>query len=397
MANAIQKLTDRKLKSTSEAGRYSDGGGLYLRVRNADAKSWAFTYRRADKWIEIGLGGYPDTSLAKARETATEMRECIVNGIDPKSLRNREAEPTFGEAAKLLIASMEVEWSNPKHRAQWVMTLGEAYCGRILKTLVSEITMEDVLGVLQPHWVAKPETASRLRGRIERVLAFAKAKGWRTGDNPATWRGNLQALLPKPSKLKGNKHHAAMAYFDVPAFMERLRAVEGLSARALEFQILTASRSGEALGAKWEEIDLEGALWNVPASRMKARRDHTVPLPLRAVELLEAMQELRTSEYVFAGQVANKPLSNMALTMLLRRMKVEVTPHGFRSSFRDWAGDATNFQREVAEAALSHVIGDKAEQAYRRGTALDKRRKLMEAWAAFTANVIVDNVVALRA
>lgn len=383
MSTALHKLTDRKVKAVSKPGRVSDGGGLYLRVRNADAKSWAFLYRRGDKWNEIGLGAYKDISLARARELASSMRAMLAEGRDPKAERDRESEPTFGECVDRFLASMEAGWRNEKHRAQWRMTLGDAYCAAIRPKKVSAILTEDVLGVLTPIWQTKPETASRIRGRIERILDFAKARGWRTGENAAVWRGHLRSILPARQKLTRG-HHAAMPYREIPAFMERLRRAEALAARALEFGILTAARSGEVYGAHWLEFDLEAGLWTVPAERTKAGRPHRVPLSGAALAIIKALHETRMSEYVFPGQKAGKPLSSSAMEMLLRRMKADqYTVHGFRSAFRDWAGDETGFPREVAEAALAHSVGDATEAAYRRSDALAKRRGLMEAWADY--------------
>jgi integrase len=261
---------------------------------------------------------------------------------------------------------------------------------------VDTIITDDVLAVLKPIWQAKAETASRLRGRIEKVLDAAKAKGFRDGENPARWRGHLDHLLPKPSKLERG-HHAAMPYEDVAAFMGELRQREAMAARALEFCILTAARSGEVLGLRWSEVDLDKALWTVPAERMKAGRTHRVPLCDGAVVILKQLAETGTGEFVFAGHKPGMPLSNMAMEMMLRRMKIEnATVHGFRSSFRDWAGNVSSFPREVVETALAHVIGDKTEQAYRRSDALEKRRKLMEAWAAYCGPKASSNLVQIR-
>ncbi|WP_352763501.1 site-specific integrase [Mesorhizobium sp. M0589] len=296
--------------------------------------------------------------------------------------------PTFAECAADFIAEVGKSWSNPKHKAQWEMTLGEAYCKPILKKPVDKVTTADVLEILKPVWQKKPETAQRLRGRIERVLDFAKASGHRSGENPALWRGHLQHLLAKGQKLSRG-HHSAMAYGDVPAFAKRLRASEALSARALDFLILTAARSGEVLGATWPELDLAEKLWTVPAARMKARKVHRVPLTDAALAILRPLYDARLSDdgHVFPGEDRRGnpgPLSVMAMAMQMRRMEVgQYTPHGFRSAFRDWAGDNTSFPREVAEAALAHKTGDAVENAYRRSDALEKRRKLMTAWANY--------------
>jgi integrase len=280
--------------------------------------------------------------------------------------------------ADSLIASKAAEWRNEKHKAQWKMTL-ERYCAPIRSKPVDEIRTEHVLEILTPLWQRAPETASRLRGRIEAVLDAAKAKGYRTGENPALWRGHLAHLLPKRQRLTRG-HHAAMAYADVPQFITKLRKRDALAALALEFTILTACRSGEVLGARWDEIDMESKVWEIPANRMKAGKLHRVPLVGRAYEILQALLNTKTNEFVFSGHVPGKPLNNLAMHMMLRRMRIEeVTIHGFRSAFRDWCGDETSFQRDVAEAALAHVVGG-VEGAYRRSDALDKRRQLMEAW-----------------
>ena len=287
------------------------------------------------------------------------------------------------------IAEVGQGWRNAKHRAQWEMTLGDTYCRSIRAKPVGEVSTADVLAILKPIWLTKAETAQRIRGRIERVLDYARAKGLRSGENPAAWRGHLQHLLAKREKLVRG-HHAAMPYADVPAFVGRLRGVQGLSGRALEFLILTAARSGEVLGATWSEMDLDAKLWTVPATRMKARKEHRVPLVDSALDILRPLQEARVSDYVFPGEARGpvpRPLSVMAFTMQMRRMGVgHYTPHGFRSSFRDWAGDETSFPREVAEAALAHRTGDETEKAYRRADALEKRRVLMSAWESYLNN-----------
>jgi integrase len=404
MSRTLNNLTDAKAKSALASGRHADGGGLYLSVSATGAKSWVFMWSRMEpndkgvirqKRVEMGLGSYPDLTLAKARTVAAACRQAIADGRDPLSEKRREAEPTFADCADQFLNSMEKAWRNEKHRAQWRMTLGPAYCAWLQSKRVSTIGTDDVLKVLTPVWHLKPETASRLRGRIERVLEFAKAKGWRTGDNPALWRGHLRGVLPaRNPETKG--HHAAMDYKQVPAFVERLRTHEALAARALELLILTASRSGEILKATWQEFDLESGVWTVPASRMKAKRIHRVPLSKAALDVLTPLHECRTGEFVFAGQAKGKPLSGMAMEMLLRRMKVDdATVHGFRSSFRDWVSEETNFPREIAEAALAHVVGDETERAYRRGDALEKRRVLMKAWAVNCFSGETSNVVRL--
>ncbi len=390
MANAINKLSDRRVRTLTKPGRHSDGGGLYLTVDPSGAKRWAFLFRQNGRLREMGLGGLNAVPLATARDLAAECRKTVALGGDPIGDRKREhermraeerAKKTFGNVADEFIKSHEAEWSNTKHIAQWRMTI-DVYAAALKPKAVSEITSDDVLAVLRPIWTEKPQTASRLRGRIEQILDAAKAAKLRTGDNPAEWKGNLKPQLSKPRRSNG--HHGAMPYAAVPTFIGRLREQPGLAARALEFAILTAARSGEVLGAKWDEIDIEEAVWTVPASRMKGKREHRVPLSDRAMAILGEVGKFKTGEFLFPGRRATAPLSNMALAMILRRTKVEgATPHGFRSSFRDWCGDKTTFPREVAEAALAHAIGDKTEAAYRREDALAKRRKLMDAWAAY--------------
>jgi integrase len=394
MARALNKLSDVSVRAAKKPGRHSDGGGLYLFVGPTGAKSWVFVWARGGKKREMGLGPYPAVSLAKVRTAAADCRMAVQEGRDPIAEKAKEAEPTFADCVEKFLTSMESSWRNTKHRAQWRMTLTE-YCQPLRDKRVSTISTDDVLKALNPIWLAKPETASRLRGRIERVLDFAKAKGWRSGENPALWRGHLKAILPARQKLSRG-HHAAMPYADVPAFMARLDR-DAMSARALELAILTVGRSGEVLEARWPEFDLDKAVWTVPPERMKLGIEHRVPLVPRAVAMLRKLHETRENDWVFPGQKRDRPLSNMAMEKLMERMEVgQFTPHGFRSAFRDWAGDETSFAREVAEAALAHKVGDETEQAYRRSDALEKRRKLMQAWADYLAAPKAGNVVQLR-
>jgi integrase len=391
------KLTARAA-ATTKPGRYGDGAGLWLVVSATGARKWVFRFSFGGKVTEMGLGA---ANLAQARAKAIEARQTIAEGKNPieerrEAVKAEAGKPTFGAIADALIAAKTPEWRNEKHLAQWKMTL-EVYAAPLRSRAVDEIDTAAVLAVLKPIWQTKPETASRLRGRIETVLDAARANGDIPEDrsNPARWRGHLQLLLAKRTKLSRG-HHAAMAYADVPAFISDLREREGMAALALEFCILTEARSGEVLGARWAEIDLAGKVWTVPATRMKAGREHRVPLCARALAILEPLSNARTNDFLFAGQRAEKPLSGMAMEMLLRRMGVsDITVHGFRSAFRDWAGNETHFARELAEAALSHVIGDKAEQAYRRSDALDKRRKLMDAWANYCEPKAGSNVLQL--
>ena len=393
MALQINKLSPRKVESVKTPGRHSDGGGLYLNVTETGAKSWLFMYRTSGRRREMGLGSARDVPLGQARKLAAEARQHLANYRDPFSMRAKPSSMTFREAAAALVESMSPSWRNAKHRAQWTMTL-TVYCAPIAGLAVSELTTDDVLRVLKPLWLAKPETASRLRGRIERTLDFAKARGMRCGENPARWRGHLDALLPKRLKLTRG-HHKAMPFDAVPAFIRQLHTTPGVAAAALRFAILTAARSGEVLGARWGEIDLARRVWTIPPHRMKAAREHRVPLSDRVMEILKAMTKLRMSDFVFPGMKAGQPLSTMALEMVLRRAKVDATVHGFRSSFRDWTGENTAFPRELAEAALAHLVGDQVERAYRRGDALEKRRALMDAWASFCSATKSAKVVPL--
>jgi integrase len=373
------RLTARKVE-TAKPGKYGDGAGLQLSVAPTGAKKWVLRFLWQGKAREMGLGSYPEVGLAEAREKAMAGRRLARSGIDPIAERKQDRRlPTFGELADEVVAEQSKGFRNDKHRAQWKTTL-ETYAAPLRVKAVNAITTEDVLGVLQPIWMTKTETASRLRGRIERVLNAAKAKGHRSGENPAAWRGHLENLLPKRQKLTRG-HHAALPYADVRAFVAELRKRDAVAALALEFAILTAARSGEVLGARWREIDSDARIWTIPPERMKAAREHRIPLSKRAVAILNKMNEARIGDHVFPGSVRGRPLSVMAMDMVLRRMGQDVTVHGFRSSFRDWAGNETNFPRELAEHALAHVLGDKAEQAYRRSDALEKRRALMEAWA----------------
>jgi integrase len=375
-------LTARRVE-TAKSGKHSDGGNLYLIVSMTGARKWVlrFTWRGNAK--EMGLGSAGSVTLADAREKAASARRKIAKGLNPIDERRRDGGiPTFGDMADDVRVSLSVGFRNEKHKAQWKSTL-ETYAAPLRAKPVDTIATDDVLAVLKPIWTTKAETASRVRGRIEKVLDAAKAKGFREGENPARWRGHLDHLLPRPSKLSRG-HHAAMPYEEVAAFIAKLRERDATSALALELCILTAARSGEILGMRWSEIDFDKKIWTVPAARMKAGREHRVPLASRAVEMLRQLEKVNTGEFVFPGQARNKPLSNMAMEMVLRRMKIEdATVHGFRSSFRDWAGNVSSAPREVVETALAHVIGDKAEQAYRRRDALEKRRKLMGAWAAY--------------
>jgi integrase len=393
MPREINRLNARAVATITAPGRHADGGNLYLSISPNGGRRWVFLYRWHGKPTEIGFGSARDVSLARARELASQARINLTEGNNPKDARKPFESAAFGECADRLIEAMRPSWRSGKHAAQWEMTLCE-YAAPLRRLPVDKIGTYDVLSVLKPIWDKKPETASRIRGRIERVLDAAKAQGLRTGENPARWRGHLDQLLPKRQRLTRG-HHAAMPYDDVPAFVNDLQKRQATAASALEFAILTAARSGEVLGACWNEFDVDRAVWTVPASRMKASREHRVPLSPRALEIVKAMD--RNEPLVFAGQKQGRPLSSMALEMMLRRMKVEnATVHGFRSSFRDWAAEQTNFPNEVCEAALAHVIENKAEAAYRRGDLFAKRRKLMDAWCAYCTKPATAKVVAFR-
>ena len=391
MARTIQRLSARSVKTLSKPGRHVDGNGLYLVIDKNGSKRWAFMSWARGRQVEAGLGGLSSVSLAMARERAQECRRLVAEGRSPIEAKiGAKAQPTFGEMADLVIASLEDGWRNDKHKAQWRMTM-TAYAAPLRGKLVSDVSTEDVLKVLQPIWTTKAETASRVRGRIEKVLDAAKAKGFRSGENPARWRGHLDHLLPKRQKLQRG-HHPAMPWIEVPAFLTKLKRSPSVGARALEFLILTAARSGELVrsvrdgevcGARWDEVDLTSATWTVPATRMKAGREHRVPLSTRAIEILNEMAQARTCAFVFPG-FRQEPISDMTLEAILRRSGVKpYTVHGFRSSFRDRAGEATDHPKEIAEAALAHTVGDAVERAYRRGDALAKRRELMNAWARY--------------
>jgi integrase len=386
-------------------GLHPDGGGLYLQVAPGGGRSWLFRYSLHGKEHRIGLGSVSAVPLKLARKLATDARQLRATGIDPlaqkRERRNEhvvaEARAvTFRECADSYITAHEAGWRNPKHRQQWRSTL-ETYCFPIMGALpVQAIDTGMVLKVLEPIWRHKTETASRLRGRIESIIDYAKAREYRNGENPARWRGHLDMLLARPTKIAPHEHHAALPYRELGGFMSDLRGRDSTSAHCLEFLILTAARTGEVIGAQWNEFDLAAKVWTVPANRMKGNREHRVPLSSRAVEIVQLMQSQCENDFVFAGRSGG--LSNMTLLAMLRTMGRSVTAHGFRSTFRTWAAEQTSFSNEVCEAALAHVIGDKVEAAYQRGDLFKKRRRLMEAWAAFCSKPSQSsgNVTALR-
>lgn len=382
-------LSARKVETLTAPGRHADGGNLYLSISENGGKRWVFLYTLNGKRREMGLGSAANgqVTLADARRAAGEARHNLNSGADPLAAKEARRQamraiPTFGTFADDYLGIHKSKFRNPKHVAQWEMTL-TTYCEPIRSKPVNTIDTEAVLSVLQPIWSEIPETASRLRGRIENVLDAAKAKGFLAGENPARWRGHLKTLLPARQKLTRG-HHAALPYDDLPDFMSALRARKSSAAVALELCILTAARSGEVLNAEWNEFDLDKKVWAIPASRMKAGREHRIPLAPQAIFLLRSLHKVSRNEYVFPGNAKGKPLSSMAMTMQLRRMKqTDITVHGFRSTFRDWASEQTSFSHETCEHALAHQISDKAEAAYRRGDQFEKRRKLMDSWATF--------------
>ena len=395
MARTIGRLTALKVDKAKRPGMYADGGGLYLRVTDSGTKNWVFRFMLNGRPRWMGVGPLHTIGLAEARNRAAAFRLQRHDGVDPIERRRAERlgarldaakAMTFKELAAMYIASHRAGWRNPKHAAQWQATLA-AYAVPVMGGLsVQAVDTALVLKVLEPIWTTKPETAGRVRGRIESILDWAKVRGYRAGENPARWRGHLDKLLPARSKVQKVKHHAALPYAELPSFLVRLREQEGIAARALEYAILTAARTGEIIGAQWFEMDLLDKTWTLPATRMKAGREHRVPLSARALAILQEMQPHRQAEdaFVFPGGKNGRPLSNMAFLMLLRRMGLgDVTAHGFRSSFRDWAAERTNFPAEVAEMALAHAVSDKTIAAYNRSDLFERRRRLMAVWAAF--------------
>ena len=385
-------LTARKVETIKAPGMFADGNGLYLQVTETGAKTWVFRYQIAGRRRDMGLGSAGVVTLAEARQKAVDAKKLAMMGRDPLEAKKAQAAAqaleeakavTFQECAEAYIESMRAGWKNAKHSAQWSSTL-ETYAYPVMGRLpINGIDTGLVLAVLEPIWRTKSETASRVRGRIESVLDYAKVRGYRGGENPARWKGHLDNILPAKTDVAAVEHHASLPYAEVSSFWPRLQIQDGLGARALEFAILTACRSGEVLGARWDEIDLEARTWIVPAERMKAEAEHRVPLSEPAVTLLRKLATIRQSAFVFAGQNSDRPLSNMAMTMVLRRMKAGVTAHGFRSTFRTWGAECTGYPHEVLEAALAHTMGDKVVQAYQRGDLFEKRRRLMTDWGEF--------------
>lgn len=391
MPKIARQLSDRAVAAIKTSGRHPVGGvaGLHLRVSNTGHRGWILRITVGDKRRDLGLGPYPEVTLAEAREKARQAKTSLRVGetLTPARATRQAAtvaNKTFKECAEAFLKSKSHEWKNVKHRQQWENTLSQYVFPTLGILPVAAIDTPHVMACLEHIWTTKTETATRVRQRIEAVLAYATACKYRTGDNPARWRGHLEALLAKPSKVAKVEHFRAVPIDDVPAFMINLRQREGFSARALEFLVLTAVRSGEVRGAAWDEIDMRARVWTVPASRMKAGREHRVPLSDVAIALLKAVPRVGDTNLVFPG-VKGQPLSDMSLTAVMRRMGVDAVPHGFRSTFRDWAGDRTHFPRDLIEQALAHAIPNQVEAAYRRSDALEKRRELMQTWANFLA------------
>jgi integrase len=411
MPRAARELAPIAVAGLKKPGRYSVGvvPGLYLQVLPTGGRTWVLRARIGTHRREIGLGGFPDVTLAQARTKARELRDEIRAGRDPiqekrstksATLADQLAQRTFRQCALAYIESQEAGWRNAKHAQQWRNTLEQHVYPRIGNLLIRDVSLPHVLEVLRPIWTTKNETASRLRGRIEAVLDWATVHKYRQGDNPARWKGHLDKLLPRPGKVAKVDHHRAIPVGEVGAFMQRLRDAEGMGALALEFAILTAARSGEARGARYSEIDRKAKVWTIPANRMKAEREHRVPLSqaaLNAIDRAAALPRIAGSDLLFPAPRGGQ-LSDMTLTAAMRRMNLDAVPHGFRSTFRDWAAERTNYPREVAEAALAHVIADKVEAAYRRGDLFEKRKRMMDDWSDFLSRVetVTDNVIPLN-
>ncbi len=405
----MHKLTARsldKLIKEASPGLIGDGGGLYLQVGKTGGLSWLYRFQLNGSRRAMGLGKHPEVSLAQARERAANARKQVADGIDPieakehaqlaaKAAQNKAL--TFRQCSEEYIDAHRGSWKSSKHAQQWENTLSTYAYPFIGEKPVSAVTTDDVLTILKPIWASKNETASRVRNRIELIIAAAKARKRFEGENPAQWKGHLDKLLAKRKQVAQVEDHAALRYSQLPTFWRSLETAEGMAAKALQFTILTACRTSEVLNAQWSEIDLASALWTIPASRMKARREHKVPLSNAAVAVLERVVRVQDNPFVFPGMKEGRPLSNLAMLMLLRRMDLgHLTVHGFRSSFRDWAAEETAFPNMVAEMALAHTVGSAVEAAYRRGDLLEKRRAMMQAWADYVATQPATNIVQLR-
>jgi integrase len=408
MARAINRLTAVGVNKAKAPGFYADGAGLYMRIGPTGAKSWVFRYRSAGRLHDMGLGALHTVNLSEAREKAREQRKLRLDGLDPLAAkRTRQAKVllaaasaiTFNECAERYILAHRAGWrSGSRSEQQWRQSLAD-YVYPVLGALpVQSIDTGLVLKAIEPIWTEKTETASRVRGRIENILDWATARGYRVGENPARWRGHLENLLPRRSKVQRVEHLAALPYTEIAGFFSELRQQESVAARALEFLILTAGRVSEVVGARWEEINVAERVWAIPAPRMKGHAEHRVPLSAPAMAVVERMAAVRSSEFVFPSRRAG-PCRPKAIWKLLHRMnRADVTIHGFRSTFRNWAAERTNFPAEIAEMALAHKVGSAVEQAYRRTDMFDKRRQLAEAWSRFCNNpTMLGEVVAIRA
>ena len=392
MTKTTCRLTAVGVRGITNQGMHADGDGLYLKVAPGGSKSWVLRYMLDGRARYYGLGSVAAVGLGKAREGAGAARALVAQGIDPIDYRNERAKQaklngargmTFREAAKAYIAAHEPSWRNPKHRQQWRNTLA-TYAYHVLGDVpVGDIDTGLICAVLEPIWTTKPDTASRLRGRIEQIIDWAKVRGAPVGENPARWRGHLDKLLPTKTKVRAVRHHPAMPWQQVPAYMAKLRRDKCISAKALEFGILTWARTSEIILATRSEIDFDAKVWTIPAERMKGRREHRVPLSDRAIDLLKSLPTEKGNEFLFIGAHEGEPLSNMAMLEYLQGRHPDLTVHGFRSSARDWAGESTSFPHDICEAALAHKRRDKTHAAYQRGELLMKRRKLMTAWERY--------------
>jgi len=394
-ARQIKNLKPKVLKGRAVGSRISDGGGLYLRMKASGSKSWSFMWKRDGYQREIALGPYHDVSLKIARQKARKAREALAMGVDPREALRPPEVHSFLKVAEKCLEARKLDEMNPKTKRKWERTAYEI-CKRLHNRPIESINRDDVLGIVEPIWRKTPETGRIVRAQMEIIFDYARSRRWLEGENPAKWKGGLDGAL-KPYNRKTAKHHAAMPYQDVPAFMTLLKARDAMSARALELLILTATRTTETIEAKFDEFNIDEAHWIIPAQRMKGGLEHIIPLSGRALEIVQEMHEFRRSEYVFPSR-GKKPLSNNAmLTLLKKRMGYsDLTVHGFRSSFRDWAGNMTDTPREIAEAALSHAVGDATERAYRRQTALERRRVLMQRWADYCGGIGSGEIVRLH-
>jgi integrase len=407
MARTLNRLTTLKVSRTKRPGMYADGGGLYLRIADGGSKQWIYRYVTNGRCRDMGIGPCHVLTLAEARERARNASKLRLDGLDPIAYKREQRSAAIVAAAKAMsfrqcaegfIKDNEAEWTHPKHRQAWEMTLAKYVYPKLGELPVKMIDTTLVLDAIKPLWARVPETASRVRGRIEAVLGWATVHNYRTGDNPARWQNHLEQVLPARTKVAKIEHHAALPYAQAAGFMGKLRQDTSIMARCLEFITLTAARLGEAAGATWKEIDLEARTWTIPAKRMKAGKEHKVPLSPAAIALLKDMRAIRQSDYVFPGYKQGRPLGHNAVwTVAKRAGGADITVHGLRSTFRDWAAERTNFPNEVVEMALAHAIPSAVEAAYRRGDLFEKRRRLMEAWAEFCGKPAAGGkIVALR-